>query len=380
MCPNVFQIAEILVAHAVQAHRGDIAIIAYYGSYAKGTASPTSDLDLFYIPTEAGRAGSLCCQFIIDGLPYDFWPVSWEFAESIANARSGRPWAVSASLIADAQVLYHRSPEELDRFLALQARIAELTQPACRAEMVERALDAFKDTLFQLGQMRCAAPDDVAGVLWAGQQFVNSAINCLALVNQTYFSKGWGANWPEVLRLAHRPDRLEELVEAILLSPDVDGILAAADRLAGDVRGILRTAQAALAEPGRPPDVFADFYFFVFEYRGKVLAACEREDVMVARCAAFQLQQEICQLMNKVDPGFYGTDWNLLGEYNGGYAQAGFPDLTEPAVQGDLVELARRVRRLDEGVRAWFERHSIALNILASEADLRRFLTQRDHG
>ena len=47
---DVFEIAEILVSHAVRAHQDEIAIIAYYGSYAKGLASPTSDLDIFYIP------------------------------------------------------------------------------------------------------------------------------------------------------------------------------------------------------------------------------------------------------------------------------------------------------------------------------------------
>jgi len=35
--------------------------------------------------------------------------------------------------------------------------------------MVERALDEFKNTLFQLGQMRFAVADgDVAGMHWAG--------------------------------------------------------------------------------------------------------------------------------------------------------------------------------------------------------------------
>jgi predicted nucleotidyltransferase len=63
--PDVFGIADILVAHAQHAHPGEIGIIAYYGSYAKGTTSPTSDLDILYIPDE-GKARSLCIQFICD--------------------------------------------------------------------------------------------------------------------------------------------------------------------------------------------------------------------------------------------------------------------------------------------------------------------------
>jgi hypothetical protein len=376
--PDVFEIAEILVSHAVRAHEGEVAIIAYYGSYAKGVASPTSDLDIFYIPDE-GKARALGSQFIIDDLPYDFWPVSWTLAESIANGSSERPWAVSASLIGDAQVLYHRSQQDLERFNALRARIAELTEPESRKIMVEKGLDAFKKTLFQLGQMRLAVAErDVAGMHWAGQKFVNSAVNCLALVNQTYFTKGWGANLAQILALPRKPIGLESMMEAILMPRDAESMLEAADRLAKQVRGILRVAQVSVSTPGDAQDVFKDFYFFVFEYVNKVVAACERGDVMAARFAAFQLQEEICQLMNKVEHGFYGTDFNLLGEYVGAYEKAGWPDLLEPASQGDVVELARQARRLDERAREWLEGRCIELNVLGSKEELGRFLDGRD--
>ena len=374
---DVFRIAEILVSYAARAHQDEIAIIAYYGSHAKGLASPTSDLDIFYIP-DAGKAGSLGSQFIIDDFPYDFWPVSWELAESIANARAGRSWAVAASLIADAQVLYHRSQGDLDRFNALQARIAELTRPESCQIMVGRALDEFKNTLFQLGQMRfAAAGGDVAGLHWAGWKFVNSAVNCLALVNQTYFTKGWGANLPQVLQMSQKPAGLEEMLRSIITSQDADGMLETAGQLAREVRGILLAAQASISEPVAARQVFKDFYFFIFEYKNKILAACERRDVLAAGFAAFQLQEEICQLLNKVEYGFYGVDFNLLGEYTGAYEKAGFPDLLESAAQGDLGELARQVRRLDEKIREWFRSHSIELNILESEEELRGFLNQR---
>lgn len=375
---DVFRIAEILVSYAARAHQDEIAIIAYYGSHAKGLASPTSDLDIFYIP-DKGKAGSLCSQFIIDDLPYDFWPVSWELAENIANARAGRSWAVAASMIADAQVLYHRSQGDLDRFNALQARIAELTRPEGRQMMVGRALDEFKNTLFQLGQMQFAvAEGDVAGLHWAGWKFVNSVVNCLALVNQTYFTKGWGANLPQVLKMSHKPAGLEEMLRSIIMPQDADSMLETADRLAKGVRRILLAAQASISEPVAARQVFKDFYFFVSEYKNKILAACERRDVLAAGFAAFQLQEEICQLLNKVENGFYGVDFNLLGEYTGAYEKAGFPDLLESASQGDLGELARQVRRLDEKTLEWFGRHSIELNILESEEELRGFLNQRD--
>jgi len=374
---DVFKIADILVSHAVREYKDDVAIIVYCGSYAKGTASPTSDLDLYYIPDE-GKAGSLSSQFVIGGLPYDLWPVSWQMAEEIANATSRRPWAVSASLIADTKVLYYRAQQDLERFNALKARIAELTQPECQGAMVARALEEFKSTLSWLGQIRLGLDDgDIPGTQWAGLQFVGSAVNCLALVNQTYFSKGWGFDLPQLLQLSQRPDNLLGLIEGIVLPQDPGAVLQQAERLAKGVRRVLLDAQASIATPAPADQVFKDFYYYVFEYKNKVMAACEREDRMAAAFAAFNMQEQICQLMNKVERGFFPTDTNLLGEYVGGYAGAGFPDLFEPASRGDLRALADQVQRLDETIREWLASHSIDLNILANEGELSQFLNQR---
>lgn len=374
--PDVFKVAEILVSHAVSAHGDDIGIIAYYGSHAKGLASAASDLDIFYIPDE-GKARTLSSQFVLDDLPYDFWPLSWERAEAIADAK--REWAVSASLIADAKVLHHRSQSDFDRFNGLKGRIAELMGPAGRKTMIERALDAFKSTLFWLGQVRLAlAADDVPGMRWAGLNFVNSAINCLAMVNQTYFTKGWGTNLPQVMEMRRKPDRLDEMVRGITMAEGTGTVVDSADRLAKDVRGILIAAYEELYEPRNPKDVFKDFYFFVFEYTNKILSASERGDAMAANAAAFLLQYELCNMMNQVEKGCWASDVQLLGEYSGPYRKAGFPDLLELAARGDLEGLAQQVRRLDEKAKEWLQSRSIPLNILSSEEGLRRFLNERD--
>jgi hypothetical protein len=375
---DVFKIADILVSHAVRVHGDEIALIVYHGSHALGTAGPTSDLDIYYVPDD-GKAESLSTTFVIGNLPFEFECMPWKVIESIANAKSRSPWAVSASLVANAKVLYYRSDADLERFNALKARIAELARSESRGYMVERGLEEFKTTLFQLGQMRLAvAYNDMPGLHWAGWQFTCSAVNCLALVNQTYFSKGWGANMPQILAMRQRPADLETMLNGILQPQSPNQMMEHTDQLALQVRKILLAAQASIAERADAKEAFVDFYFDVHEYKTKVLSACERGDRLTASAAAFALQQLLCELMNKVDKGFFGTDFNLLGEYLDGYQKAGFPDLTMLAVQGDLPALARQVQLLDEKAREWFTNRSVELNILESEAELLQLLNRRD--
>ncbi|WP_156177905.1 nucleotidyltransferase domain-containing protein [Bacillus sp. SA1-12] len=48
---EVFKIAEILVENLKTKYKVDIALIAYYGTYAQGRATKLSDLDMFFIPS-----------------------------------------------------------------------------------------------------------------------------------------------------------------------------------------------------------------------------------------------------------------------------------------------------------------------------------------
>lgn len=376
--PDVFGTARILVDHALAAHPGEIAIVAYYGSYARGSASPTSDLDLYYVP-DPGKARTLCTQFILDDLPYDFWPVSWSMLEEISQARSRRPWSVAAALLAWAVPLYHRSPQDLARFEELKAQLQALTEPEARPTMIGRALAAFQETLFFLEEIRFAAAlYDDAGLRWTAPRFVNSVANCLGLLNQTCFTRGWGANWPEVLALPLKPAGLEDHARAILLPADPARVPHHAETLATGLRELLHQAQSAVAPPLSPQETLKDFYYFVFEYRNKILSACRRGDRMAALYAAFHVQEVVVGEMNRIEAGFFGDPVNRWSELSAGYLKAGFPDLLPAASRGDLEELARLVQRLDDQMRDYLESHAIDLGIVEDQEALRRFLGARD--
>ena len=371
-----FAVAQALVDFAIDAGKGKIGLVVLCGSYAKGTASASSDLDLYFVPDDAAARKAVSRSFVLGGLPYDLWGPGWPLLEAIANAESpNRPWAVSASLIADTQILWHRSKEDLDRFNGLKTRIDELCQPGSQKLMVEKALVEIPDTVFQLGQMkRAAILNDSKGLRVAGWKLVFRAANALALMNQTYFHKGWGANHKEILALEARPQGFEDLLSSILQPTSDEAILQSAERLSEAVRMLLVEAQAEVADPSPAADVFADVYPFVWEYRTKIQTACDRGDRIAAAAAAIQLQEEIASMMNKVAAGFYGARFNLPSEIVAEYEAAGLPDLVTAASTGDLPCLAERAKLLDSQIQTWLRAQGVAVDVLSTMEDLAALL------
>lgn len=370
-------VARILVSHAV-AHRGDqVAVVLVYGSRASGRHSPDSDLDICYIPDGDGAA-DLSSQFVLDGLPYDFWPLSWASAEAIANALSDRPWAFAASLIAGAKVVYHRSRADLDRFVALQDRIEELTRPESYAYMVAGALRQFPGMLAELGKLRLAhGSGDERGRYAAGWRLAGAALDCLARVNQRYFTGGLAKCLPQALAMEHRPEELEAMLRGITSPVSGEQVLEHAECLAAAVRSALLAAQALTASPAAPSEVFADFYFYVVEWVGKIRRACEAGDTWAAGAAAWGLEEELAPMLGRARQGLGDGAFNLLGDYRLSYAEAPLPDLLEPAAKGDLELLAKRAGELQATFGTWLESRSVPLGVLRDEEELKRFLARR---
>ncbi len=330
---------------------------------------------------EPGDAPHLAIAFLLEGRTYDFWPVSWRFLEDIAAARGSRPWDVAASLLADAKILHSRSPEDRARFEALQSRVRRLTSPEGRADAAIAAADAYPTVVMHLGQIRLAiVAGDTAGLRWAAWSLVNTAVTCLALVNQIYFTKGRGANWAQVLALPLLPSHFAEDAAALLGDGVAAVVEGAATRLAAEVGLIVRRARAETAQPADPAHVLGEFYPEVSEYRLKVEAARARGDTAAATGAALIQQQDLSHALHEIATGVAPGDADLLGDYSSAYFDGGFPDMTRAASSGDLDALATLMRRVDEAARRFAHDHGLPILEPASTEELRDLLLQRDPG
>lgn len=95
----------------------DISLVLIYGSYINGTANSKSDVDCYYIP-KTERGYNLEIGFIIDGVGYDLFPISWERVARIADLQE-----CLLPLVGDVQVIYCGDSSDLERFKDIQSKM-----------------------------------------------------------------------------------------------------------------------------------------------------------------------------------------------------------------------------------------------------------------
>ena len=109
--------AELLIEKIKKDYKDDIALVVMMGSRLYNDTHKKSDLDLYFVP-KTKRGEQLGFVFIIDGIGFDFWPISWERMERIANFDERIP-----AIISEGKVLYYGSNEDLARFTLLKEKI-----------------------------------------------------------------------------------------------------------------------------------------------------------------------------------------------------------------------------------------------------------------
>jgi predicted nucleotidyltransferase len=101
-------------------YANDISLVHVHGSYISGNRHNLSDLDIFFVP-KTERGFKLGFTFILDNIGIDFWALSWERLERIANHEE-----VVISLLTEGNILYYCSEEDLNRFYGLREKALHL--------------------------------------------------------------------------------------------------------------------------------------------------------------------------------------------------------------------------------------------------------------
>jgi hypothetical protein len=369
---DVFGVADLLVDLTRRTRGDSVAIIAYYGSYAIGTASEKSDLDIYYIPDD-DKAGDLYRSLVYDGRAFEFWPVSWDFAGRIASGK--HRWSVAPSIIANAQVVYARSEADRARFVALHDQIAALQMPEKRLAMVRQALETFKAAAFHLDRMGLAlSHEDPLGARWAGIELINVLLDCLALASQTFFPRTWSADLAQLDLLTVQPEGLCESIETIVSGDDLHINFNTAADLVMATRAVLFEQQQSVADPVPAQRMFSGYYAGVYEYVLKVVSACARNDRVAAGAIATQLQAETALMLAQAETGLPVSDFNVCCEYRAVLDEHGFPDMAAAVGSADFDRIAALAWEFDARARAYFDSAGVPLAVAETVDELKALI------
>ena len=158
----------------------DVSLVLAYGSHINGTANSMSDVDCYYIP-KTERGYQLGIGFMIAGVGYDLFPISWERVEGIADLQESL-----IPLVGDVQILYSADASDLERFQRLQSKLQSNLK---NDEYVKMIAGKRCEVAYQLCEMMMHS-DSMSEVRKLAGHIIMFLADAVAIYNHDYFHFG----------------------------------------------------------------------------------------------------------------------------------------------------------------------------------------------
>lgn len=208
------KIVDWIVKRAEHNYADDISLILLYGSFINGTANSRSDVDCYFIP-KTERGYQFAIDFIIDGIGYDIFPMSWERVKNIVNLKE-----VIVPCVGDVEILFYNSKEDLDKFQRLQKQLKKNLENKEYTQSI--AQERFKNACDVYAQMgNCNGLADVRAC--AGNILMTIA-DAVAVYNQDYFHFGLKKQYEDLQKFKNVPENFIELYLSIIQAEKVEEI------------------------------------------------------------------------------------------------------------------------------------------------------------
>lgn len=287
----------------------------------------------YFIPANE-KACTLARTFIIDGIGYDLYPRSWESIENSANLDDYNP-----TCLGNVEILYYRSEEDKQRFLAMQTRMREnLADPGFMfkkaLEKLNIAMEIYQTMMFE----------DKAGKVRMAAGFIADYLSVsVAFANQTYFKYSQIDQMAELSSMNANPDNFLQCYKSIINADSVDELKKLSHEMISNTRRFLssRKPENEIKEYNRDFRNLADWYQELCYTWRRIYWWCDKKDVQKAFVWGCGLQHEL----DIVKEEFGLEEMDLLSSF----------------IAGDLTSFRRTAERLERYIVEEIGRHGVKL-------------------
>ena len=320
------RLADWVIRKVETEYSEDICLLLEHRTLKLGKDMDTTAFS-FYIPA-TNRANGLARTFIIDGIGYDLFPMSWEAIESMADAKH-----YNTTCLADAEILWARSDEDRRRFASLQGRLrANLQNPHYMRERAKKWLDTvveiYQDTLFE---ERMYKVRENAGYIC---DLLSIAV---AFANLRYFVHGQTNQLQELSAMDKVPKDFVKLYRDIIMEPCPDAQKQLCYELIKNTKEFFGTLEKPVGIKSAPDfSELATWYQELCYTWRRVYHWCDENDPINAYIWCCNLQNEVDEWGAK----FGITDTDIFSAFDGN-------DLGKFRKRAEVVEQNFR-RAIDE--------------------------------
>lgn len=285
-------VVEWIVNKVKTEYADDISLVLIYGSYINGTANSKSDVDCYYIP-KTERGYRLGVGFIIDGVGYDVFPISWERVERIADLEESL-----SPLVGDAEIVYCNSESDEKQFYAIQTRLKSnlLNDGYVRKIATKRCEQAGK--LFSIMTQKSNASEirKIAG------HIIMTLADAVAVYNHEYYHFGLKKQFENLQNnFPNLPRTIVDGYENVVKAADIHDVEKNAIQMFSDVCKYLNiecTTQEVLEEEKKKTSrmdaaCLAGLYEEISSTFNKIYVCCESGNYILAFLSAVCLQREL---------------------------------------------------------------------------------------
>lgn len=339
-------------------YKEDIALLIGIKGHSTDNDCHGECFDYFIPATDRGY--ELTQTFIIDGVGHDLYPRSWERVAASAQLEE------MAVVLANATILYAKSQEDIERFQALQEKLADNLNDAVfvygkALECLDKALDIYRSFVFEEKSYRARSEAEYIHLyLSQAVAYLNHTFTDSPIFNerQAYDSTPESSLYhcPGMRKV---PDGFFAYARKLLTTQDVRALREIIHALLQTTRSFVLERRPEAADNAKEVNYqdLADWYQELSLTWRRIRYFCKQNMVEKAYKDACYLQNELLYVAEE-----YGLEeMNLLDSF--------LPE--------DLELLTLRSNQLEQVIRQTLAKHQILLNEYDSLED---FLTVNGGG